>query len=216
MPQMNRYVATARYSAAVLSDKLSPCLFSQECVENLFLCLCSALMPAENQKRFLACEGFELLLRCLKEQEYAAGCTLSALSYAVDKNRAGCERFIDVGGLKYVFPLLVGKGFKKALRKKGSGEKRNLEEVVISILAQLCAQINNNRTHDYSSRLLNKFLENEREKLERCVELYVSYMRQLAHTDDKLEETRAELEAAGDEEELADFEDVDNILTQVG
>lgn len=45
----------------------------QECVENLFLSLCSVLMARENQFKFLACEGFELMLRCLKEQQYAAG-----------------------------------------------------------------------------------------------------------------------------------------------
>ncbi len=180
----------------------------------MFLCLCSVLLPRENQMKFLAAEGFELLLRCLKEQEYAAGCTVNALSYAIMGNRAAAERLIDVGGLKYVFPLLVGKGFKKALRKKGTGEKRNLEEVVISIVAQLCALINSSKKNDHSARLLNKFLENEREKLERCVELYAGYMKQLAHTDDKLEETRAELVAAGDEEELAEFEDEDNILSQ--
>jgi hypothetical protein len=45
----------------------------QECVENLFLSLGAALGLRENQQRFLDSEGFELMLRCLKEQQYAAG-----------------------------------------------------------------------------------------------------------------------------------------------
>jgi hypothetical protein len=42
-------------------------------VENLFLSLGAALGLRENQQRFLDSEGFELMLRCLKEQQYAAG-----------------------------------------------------------------------------------------------------------------------------------------------
>jgi hypothetical protein len=48
-------------------------LHLQECVENLFLSLCAALQPRSNQQRFLECEGFELMMRCLKEQQYVAG-----------------------------------------------------------------------------------------------------------------------------------------------
>jgi beta-catenin-like protein 1 len=172
-------------------------------------------MPRENQLKFMAAEGFELLLRCLKEQEYAAGCTINALSYAVMKNQACCERFVDVGGLKYVFPLLVGKGFKKSLKKKASGEKRNVEEVALSIVAQLCSSLANCRKNDYSSRLLNKFLENEREKLERCVELYVVYVKQLAHTDASIESTRSALLDSEDVEALEEFDEEENILSQV-
>lgn len=42
-------------------------------MENLFLSLGAALGLRANQQRFLDCEGFELLMRCLKEQQYAAG-----------------------------------------------------------------------------------------------------------------------------------------------
>lgn len=194
---------------------LSLPFLSQECVENLFLCLSSALLQRENQFKFLACEGFELLVRCMKEQEYAAGCAVSAVSYAIMRNQAACEKLVDAGGLKYVFPLLVGKGFKKSLKRKGTGEKRNFEETVISIIAQLCSLLANVTTNDYSSRLLNKFLESEREKLERCVELYVGYARQLMHTDARLEQERAALvEEGADEEEVEEFDE--EIDSQVG
>jgi hypothetical protein len=33
---------------------------------------------------------------------------VSALNYAVQRNRACCARLVDVGGMKYVFPLLTG------------------------------------------------------------------------------------------------------------
>jgi hypothetical protein len=36
------------------------------------------------------------------------GCAVPALNYAVQRNRACCARLVDVGGMKYVFPLLTG------------------------------------------------------------------------------------------------------------
>lgn len=187
----------------------------QECVENLFLSLCTVLQTKENQSKFMACEGFELLMRCLKEQQYAAGCTIPAINYAIMKHKACCERLIDVGGMKYVFPLLTGGGVKKALKRKGTGEKRNLEESALSIVAQLITLLGQTAEKDYSARLLNKLVEREHEKLERCVELYGQYTRQLQHTEVQIEATREALESSGDEEGLEEFEDPDHLYSQV-
>lgn len=190
----------------------------QECVENLFLCLCSALMIPSNQAHFLAAEGFELMIKCLSEQQYAAGCTFQVLSYAVTKYRAGCERLIEVGGLKHIFPVLVGKGLKKALKKTSSGEKRNIEESVISIIAQLCLQLHGSSASNHDEncqRLAMKFVDHDYEKLNACVELFSKYKRNLAKTEEEIEATRRELQRSGaDEEELAEFEDEDYLLAQ--
>ena len=162
-------------------------------------------------------------MRCLKEQQYAAGCAIPAINYAIMKNSACCERLVDVGGMKYVFPLLTGGGMKKALKRKGSGEKRNLEESALSIVAQLCTQLSGVQRNDFSARLLNKLVEREHEKLERCVELFGKYSRALQHTEDRLEQERQAIidEAGGDEEDeevmelLEEFDDEDNIYSQV-
>lgn len=187
----------------------------QECCENLFLALFSVLLDTDNQIKFMECEGFELLMKCLEEQEYAAGCTIKCLSYAVMRNRAGCERFVQVGGLKYIFAILMGKGLKKSLRKKVSGEKRNVEESAISIVAQLCTQLFQSTTGDVSVRITAKFVENNFEKLRTCVDYYLKHRKLLDKTDADLEKTRQLLMEEGDEEALADFEDEDNILVQV-
>jgi beta-catenin-like protein 1 len=79
----------------------------QECLENLFLALCSLLMYPSIQARFLQLEGIELLLRCLQSQEYAAFCSLSALSYAILQHYGGCVKLLDCSGLKYVFAYLM-------------------------------------------------------------------------------------------------------------
>ncbi len=39
----------------------------------------------------------------------ALGCAIPVLNYAVLRNRDACARLVDVGGMKYVFPLLTGK-----------------------------------------------------------------------------------------------------------
>jgi hypothetical protein len=43
------------------------------------------------------------------------GCAVPALNYAVQRNRACCARLVDVGGMKYVFPLLTGGSFVAVL-----------------------------------------------------------------------------------------------------
>ena len=60
---------------------------SEERVQNIFLCLCTALMDTTNQNHFRACEGIELMLRCLKEKGYAASCAGRVVTYAVQNNR---------------------------------------------------------------------------------------------------------------------------------
>ena len=194
----------------------------QECVENLFLCLCAAVQPRENQFKFLACEGFELLLRCLQEQQYAAGCSVKALSYAVSRNKACCERFVDSGGLKHVFPLLTGGGLIKALKRKGvqTADRRSLEENAVSIVAQLCTLLGDSQTHDYSPRLLSKLTEREHEKLERCVELLARCVRQLRRTDEQIDATVRAMRIAAEQgseieaEELEEFLDEDRLYAQ--
>lgn len=75
----------------------------------------------------------------------------------------------------------TGGGLKKALKRKGTGEKRNLEESALGIVAQLCCWLGQDSSSGggsgeedraYPLRLLNKLTEHEYEKLERCAELY--------------------------------------------
>ena len=75
---------------------------------------------------------------------------------------------------------------KKALKRKGSGEKRNLEDSALSIVAQLCSLLCNTTTNDYPARLLNKLVERDHEKVDRCVELFGKYSRLLAHTEQQI------------------------------
>ena len=71
---------------------------------------------------------FYLMYLCMYISLYVCeyvliGCAINAIKFAVMRNKACCEKLIDVCGLKYVFSLLAGKGVKKALKRKGSGDK---------------------------------------------------------------------------------------------
>ena len=48
-------------------------LEEQECVQNMFLCLCSVLLDGSHQAAFRKGEGIELMIRCLKDQKFSAG-----------------------------------------------------------------------------------------------------------------------------------------------
>lgn len=74
----------------------------------LFTWLCVAL-----QDKFRHAEGFELMVRTLQEAKYAAHCALKVLKFATAHSAEGCERLIAVNGLKFVFPVLMGRGLKK-------------------------------------------------------------------------------------------------------
>ena len=143
-------------------------LEEEECVENLFNALCAVMNDNNaNREKFCKSEGFELMLRCMRERKHAAPCALRALDFATIDSPANCERLVEVlsgrvparrasshdetttlplqiGGLKTVFPAFMGRGAVKprALpggkkRKRGLDEKRTCEEHVISIIASL-------------------------------------------------------------------------------
>lgn len=178
----------------------------EETVHNLFLAVNAALLIPENQTRFRLGEGIELILRCIKEMKYAAGLAIRTLSHAVHNSKSNCERVVEAGGLKVLFPMLMGRGMPKTDKKKGALSKRELEEAVAAIISQLCLELFDSKEKDCGSRLLLKFTENDYEKLDRCAELFGRYSDQLRATEHRIEARRLELAAsAEDEEELEEL-----------
>jgi hypothetical protein len=55
----------------------------EECIENLFGTLAATQLVPENQVRFRTGEGFELMIRCLREKKYAAQCAIKVCVCAV-------------------------------------------------------------------------------------------------------------------------------------
>eukprot|EP00002_Diphylleia_rotans_P030575 TRINITY_DN6296_c0_g1_i1.p1 TRINITY_DN6296_c0_g1~~TRINITY_DN6296_c0_g1_i1.p1 ORF type:complete len:360 (+),score=100.12 TRINITY_DN6296_c0_g1_i1:223-1302(+) len=163
-----------------------------EYVENLFDVLCSAMSFPENQKKFLQAEGIQLLLIIIKRRVSSWKSAVKLLDFALLKNKENCDKFVDVLGLKTLFPLFMGKGIPKP--KKGSADDMNVEEHIISLvmsLLSLCDGENLERTY-------NKFLEADFEKVDRLIEYHETYHAKVKKADAKFARR------------LADGEDIDD------
>ncbi|XP_027931375.1 beta-catenin-like protein 1 isoform X1 [Vigna unguiculata] len=149
----------------------------EEMLENLFDCLCCLLMPLENKERFVKAEGVELMIIIMKQKKLAYGSAIRALDFAMTKYPPACERFVDVLGLKTAFAAfmeVVCFDAQIPVSKKNKKERyqEDLEERLVSLIASLFGGILRGSRRD---RLLSKFVENECEKIDRLMELYIRY-----------------------------------------
>jgi beta-catenin-like protein 1 len=141
-----------------------------EHMENLFDALCAALLRKENRLVFLKDEGNELMYLMLKEKKASREGALRVLSYvtAVPDGVENCDHFVEMFGLRVIFPLFM-KTPSKAKRKDTTPIEH--EEHVCSIIEALLYSCSS----DNRKRVLSKFDENDCEKVERLVELFLSH-----------------------------------------
>ncbi|KAG0624269.1 hypothetical protein M758_3G235400 [Ceratodon purpureus] len=163
----------------------------EEMLENLFNSLCSVVMPMENKDRFVKAEGVELMIIIMKQKRLAYGSAMKALDFAMTRCPAACERFVDVLGLKTLFAAFMGKIPVKG-KHKGERNVEEIEERVISIISSLFGGLTRGSRRE---RLLSKFTENEFEKIDRLMELYLRYADRV-----KAESKRHDEMDAGDDE----------------
>ncbi|XP_050269938.1 uncharacterized protein LOC126713997 isoform X1 [Quercus robur] len=168
--QMNG-VDVVLQAVAMYKSKDPKSLDEEEMVENLFDCLCCLLMPLENKERFVKAEGVELMIIIMKQKKSAYSSAIRALDFAMTKYPPACERFVDVLGLKTAFAAFMG---KIPVNKKNKKERyqEELEERIVSLIASLFGGILRGSRRE---RLLSKFVENECEKIDRLMELYMRY-----------------------------------------
>ncbi|WZY74446.1 hypothetical protein YC2023_006686 [Brassica napus] len=158
----------------------------EEMLENLFDVLCCLLMPLENKERFVNAEGVELMIIIMKQKKYAYGSAIRALDFAMTNYPPACERFVDVMGLKTAFAAFMGKAsLSLSIPIKRERYKEELEERVISLVASLFAGILRGSRRD---RLLSKFVENEYEKIDRLMELYIRYSDRVRSEAERLDQ----------------------------
>ncbi|KAI9905587.1 hypothetical protein PsorP6_014321 [Peronosclerospora sorghi] len=169
-----------------------------EFVSNLVNSLCCVLLVPKAQTHFRHLEGLELLLRFLKDrQRFIFGGALRCLDHALVGNGRNCERLIEVGGLRSVFSVFMGRHGKyksptSHTKANKAQERAKQVEHVVNILASLCAWISERAPADGYARLYAKFLENEKEKIDRCMDLFVEYYKRV---EDSNEEDRGEEDA---------------------
>ncbi|CAI2731963.1 unnamed protein product [Schistosoma spindalis] len=197
-----------------------------ELMLNLFDCLCSSLMLPENKDRFLKGEGIQLMNLMLREKHMSRDSALRVLDYTLcpvsqlmDQNTnelqshqkstintvdpeavviANCSKFIEILGLRTIFPLFMHCPREHALRSTSSGSKTKvkvisgptaaeMEEHVINIISAL---LRHSPPETFKSRVLAKFVENDHEKVDRLIELHLKYLDIVKATNSKVETMR--------------------------
>ncbi|RTG86968.1 beta-catenin-like protein 1 [Schistosoma bovis] len=173
-----------------------------ELMLNLFDCLCSSLMLPENKDRFLKGEGIQLMNLMLREKHMSRDSALRVLDYTLcpvsqlmDQNTnelqshqkstintvdpeavviANCSKFIEILGLRTIFPLFMHCPREHALRST-------------SIISAL---LRHSPPETFKSRVLAKFVENDHEKVDRLIELHLKYLDIVKATNSKVEAMR--------------------------
>ena len=132
---------------------------------------------------------------------------LKVMNYAVTNNHENCLKFVEAGGLKFISPIVLGRGIPKICfsGKDGGSIKKDAENAALSIFAQLVVNLHAETAFDSTARLLAKFVENENEKLDKCVEIFTSSFATLKQTDQRILATTRALERAEDFDAMEEF-----------
>ncbi|XP_052888915.1 beta-catenin-like protein 1 isoform X1 [Anopheles moucheti] len=155
----------------------------QEFMENLFNSLCSALMAKENREKFLKGEGLQLMNLMLREKKLSRNGSLKVLDHAMagPDGRDNCNKFVDILGLRTIFPLFM-KTPKRSKKRLLSTDEH--EEHIVSIIASMLRNCKGSQRQ----RLLSKFTENEFEKVERLMELHRKYLDKVETMDREIDQ----------------------------
>lgn len=172
----------------------------QEFMENLFNCLCSALMAKENRERFLRGEGLQLMNLMLREKKLSRNGSLKVLDHAMAgfDGRDNCNKFVDILGLRTIFPLFMKTPKRNKKRLLSTDEH---EEHIVSIIASMLR----NCKGPQRQRLMAKFTENDHEKVDRLIELHLKYLEKLDIVDAEIEAAAAAAGIDEDEDEDANY-----------
>ncbi|KAK7114078.1 beta-catenin-like protein 1 [Littorina saxatilis] len=164
-----------------------------EYMENLFNCMCSALMYSANRARFLKGEGLQLMNLMLREKKLSRNCAIKVLNHSMTgvDGVDNSQKFVDILGLRTIFPLYM----KTPKTAKAGPSSDELEEHICSIIASLLR----NSHGTQRQRLLSKFTENDHEKVERLMELHFKYLDKVRQCDDSIEKEKHRLKQAGEE-----------------
>uniref|UniRef100_A0A182STN5 Beta-catenin-like protein 1 n=1 Tax=Anopheles maculatus TaxID=74869 RepID=A0A182STN5_9DIPT len=173
----------------------------QEFMENLFNSLCSALMAKENREKFLKGEGLQLMNLMLREKKLSRNGSLKVLDHAMagPDGRDNCNKFVDILGLRTIFPLFM-KTPKRSKKRLLSTDEH--EEHIVSIIASMLRNCKGSQRQ----RLLSKFTENDFEKVERLMELHRKYLDKVEAMDREIDqEMRVDDEDEQDDDMLVDY-----------
>ena len=181
-----------------------------EILENSCIILSSCIsFSASNLEAFLDGQGIELVVRCLNEKMHAGGSSLKLLDFfGVDKvYKKAAEKLVAAGGLKYLFPIFVGRRFPKPAIQASRGVKAKrkwlaeLKAQTIRIFYALTIHLDTKSPEEAMSRFVAKFVDDDLKYCDRLVELLLEY-------DDRARKAeyqffRSDVEESLDDEEVA-------------
>ncbi|XP_063104438.1 beta-catenin-like protein 1 isoform X3 [Cavia porcellus] len=127
------------------------------------------------------------------EKKISRSSALKVLDHAMigPEGTDNCHKFVDILGLRTIFPLFMKSPRK--IKKVGTTEKEH-EEHVCSILASLLRNLRGQQR----TRLLNKFTENDSEKVDRLMELHFKYLGAVQVADKKIEGEKHDIVRRGE------------------
>lgn len=175
-------------------------LEEQECMENMFSTLCLVLLAKENRERFLKGEGLQLMNLMLREKKISRNGSLKVLNHAMSgvDGRDNCNKFVDILGLRTIFPLFM-KTPKRSKKRLLSTEEH--EEHVVSIIFNMLRNCKGYQRQ----RILAKFLENDLEKVDRLLELHLKYLEKVELMDKQMDSKIHDNPDYTEEEQDADY-----------
>ncbi|XP_031724612.1 beta-catenin-like protein 1 [Anarrhichthys ocellatus] len=165
----------------------------QEMMENLFDSLSSCLMLPANRDRFLRGEGLQLMNLMLREKKMSRTSAMKVLDHGMigPEGADNSHKFVDILGLRTIFPLFMKT--PKKMKKAAASEKEH-EEHVCSIIASMLRNLKSQQR----SRLLNKFTENDCEKVDRLMEMHFKYLEAVQQADKRIEGEKHEMVRRGE------------------
>lgn len=143
----------------------------EEMAQNLFDALCSLLLVPANKELLGKQQGIELMLRIVKERRFFCSQAIKVLDFALLGCPPNCQIFVEKLGLKFLFSIFMKKARPSQQKKRNKAQEKQDEEHAVSIINSLCRGCSGIAT----ARVLNKFMENQCEKLERLLELHDAY-----------------------------------------
>ena len=141
-----------------------------EYFENVFDCICCIVESPDLKQSFLDAQGMELMIILLKSNKLARLRALKVIDHVFNGSNSNeaCNRFIDLGGISFLFGIFMSKPPKK----EAGFTVKELEEHSVSIIASLFQAYYKTETQ---SRLVFKFIENDFEKLHRLLLIRLPY-----------------------------------------
>lgn len=119
----------------------------------------------------------------LREKKTSRNGSLKVLDYAMSgpNGKDNCNKFVDILGLRTIFPLFM-KTPKKNRRRVLSTEEH--EEHVCSIIASMLRNCRGSQRQ----RLISKFTENDNEKVDRLLELHFKYLEKVEAIEESVQD----------------------------